>query len=61
MRYWLPTAALWFIIGWILGGCLEQLVCIWRERPAVIYDDYYGRWRSARLVRKEQAWRTRQD
>jgi len=34
-----------------------EFVSAWRARPLVVYDPRYGRWRAARLVRKENLGR----
>jgi hypothetical protein len=47
--------AFWACFGWLWGEISLEIIRIWVDRPLVIYDDNYGTWRSARLVRKEQS------
>lgn len=39
---------LWGITALLLTMLVIEWIDIWRNRPIVVWDEFYGRWRAAR-------------
>lgn len=47
--FWMTTIAVA-----VIGYLIVTLLAAWIERPAVVWDEREGRWRSARLMQRER-------
>lgn len=54
MSYPVMRLIAWLCFGWLWAAIIADCIAIWIDRPAVVYDDRVGAWRSARLVRRER-------